>query len=129
METCENIIRNLNEVLEADNINMQQFDDLLKTLKELYNPRIKLIDFEFNNEESIERYRREKIICVKLHNFEKAAYYRSLELECLKYIDLKTEFDIKKSTFHYEQNYLLYFYLGTAKNDKSIRSFLKVFLG
>lgn len=128
METCENIIRNLNELLEADNINMQQFDDLLKSLKELYNPRIKLIDFEFYNEESKERFSKEKLICVKLHNFDKAAYNRGLELECLKYINLKTEFEIKKSMFYYEQNYLLYFYLGTAKNDKSIRSFLKGFL-
>ena len=88
-------------------------------------PKIKLIDFEYYNEKRLGDAKQEKIIFVQLQNFKRAASNRDLELECQKHVDLKSEFKIEKSTFHYEQNYLMYFYLGTAKNDKLVREYFK----
>lgn len=56
---------------------------------------------------------------------ETAAKFRNLEKECPTYIDLKTQYNIEKSTFYYDPDYLVYFYLGTAKNDKIVKEYLK----
>ena len=61
---------------------------------------------------------------VKLKDFERAAEFREMEKECLNYIQLKREFNIEKSIFYYEKDYLFYFCLGTAKNDKIVKDSL-----
>ena len=118
-------ISELNNFLESDCFDIDCFDNCYKSLKLNNTLKIKIIDFEYYNEKRLEESKKEKTICVKLQNFEKAASYRDLELECQKYVDLKTELKIEKSAFYYEQNYLMYFYLGTAKNDKLVREYLK----
>ena len=125
MAVSENVIQELNNLLETDSFDIMQFDIIYRLIKEQETAKTKLIDFEYYNEERLEEAKNEKIICVQLQNFEKAASSRDLELECQKYVDLKKEFKIEKSMFHYEQNYLMYFYLGTAKNDKLVREYLK----
>lgn len=125
MAVSENVIHELNNLLEADSFEIKQFANLYRLIKEQDTVKIKLIDFEYYNEKKLEEVKKEKIICVQLQNFERAASSRDLELECQKYVDLKKEFKIEKSMFHYEQNYLMYFYLGTAKNDKLVREYLK----
>lgn len=125
MAVSENVIQELNNLLETDSFDIMQFDIIYRLIKEQETAKTKLIDFEYYNEERLEEAKNEKIICVQLQNFEKAASCRDLELECQKYVDLKKEFKIEKSMFHYEQNYLMYFYLGTAKNDKLVREYLK----
>lgn len=70
--------------------------------------------------------KKKKIIYVKVQDFERAAQIRELEKECLNYIAIKTEYNINKSKFYYDQSYLFYFYLGTAKNDQIVREYLKV---
>jgi len=125
MAVSENVIQELNNLLETDNFDIMQFDIIYRLIKEQETAKTKLIDFEYYNEERLEEAKNEKIICVQLQNFEKAASSRDLELECQKYVDLKKEFKIEKSRFHYEQNFLLYFYLGTSKNDKLVKEYLK----
>jgi hypothetical protein len=98
---------------------------LYQSIKQNSPIQIKLIDFEYFNEKRLEEAQKEKIICVQLQDFERAASNRDLESECQKYVDIKNEFKIEKSRFHFEQNYLLYFCLGTAKNDKLVREYLK----
>jgi len=121
----ENEINELNKFLESDSFDIEEFDKLYKSLKHNNTFKIKLFDFEYYNEKRLEEAKKEKIICVELMNFERAASNRDLELECQKYIDIKSEFKIEKSAFHYEQKYLMYFYFGTAKNDKLVREYLK----
>lgn len=125
MAVTENEINGLNNFLESDSLDIEEFKKLYQSIKLNNTVKIKLIDFEYYNEKRLEEAKKEKIICVELMNFERAASNRDLELECQKYVDLKTEFKIEKSAFHYEQKYLMYFYLGTAKNDKLVREYLK----
>lgn len=121
----EEMIVKLNELLEADQISREEFDNILKLFKEQYNPQIKFRDFKYYNEYRRHVAKKEKIQYVKIQDFETAAKYRNLEKECLNYIEIKTEYNIEKSTFYYDQNYLFYFYLGTAKNDKTVREYIK----
>lgn len=125
MAITENVINELNNFLESDSFDIEEFDKLYQSLKLNNTFKIKLIDFEYYNEKRLEEAIKEKIICVELLNFERAASNRDLELKCQKYIDLKLEFKIEKSAFHNEQKYLMYFYFGTAKNDKLVREYLK----
>jgi len=46
METSENLILKLNELVEGERFYRKRFDKLLNELKELENPKIKVIDFE-----------------------------------------------------------------------------------
>lgn len=126
MSVTENEISELNNFLESDSFDIVEFEKLYQSIKISNNIKFKLIDFEYYNEKRLEEAIKEKIVCVELLNFERAASNRDLELECQKYIDLKLEFKIEKSAFHYEQKYLMYFYLGTAKNDKLVREYLKM---
>lgn len=125
MTITKNEIKKLNSFLESDSFDILEFDKLYQSLKLNNALKVKLFDFEYHNENRLEAAIKEKIACVKLEDLEGAAANRDLELECKKYIDLKAEFKIEKSAFHYEQKYLLYFYLGTAKNDKAVREYLE----
>ena len=64
------------------------------------------------------------MVKVKLQDFEAAAKFREMEKECMNYIEIKAEYNIEKSSFYYGNDYLFYFCLGTAKNDKSVRDYL-----
>lgn len=98
------------------------------TLKSEFNIKIKLIDFEYFNEERLMNAKEEKIICVRLQNFEKAASNRDLELECQKHIDLKNQFELNKSMFDLKEGYLLYYYFGTSLNDRKMKEIYKQFI-
>lgn len=92
MAITENVINELNNFLESDSFDIEEFDKLYQSLKLNNTFKIKLIDFEYYNEKRLEEAIKEKIICVELLNFERAASNRDLELKCQKYIDLKLEF-------------------------------------
>jgi translation initiation factor IF-3 len=127
METSENIVLKLNELLEINHLILDEFDDLMKLFKEKHKPIIKILDFEYYNEARRESSRNSKIKNIELQKFDLAAENRELEKECINYISLKNEYKIEKSIFYYDQNFLFYFHLGTAKNDKLIREYLKEF--
>jgi hypothetical protein len=128
MEDSKNILQWLNDMLEKDNPDLELFETLLMTLKSEYNPKIKLIDFEYYNEERLMKAKEEKLICVRLQNFEKAASNRDLELDCQKHIGLKNQLDLIKSMFDLKDGYLLYYYFGTSLNDRKIREFYKRYI-
>jgi hypothetical protein len=128
MESAENLVLELNKLLIADQFNRREFDRLVLVIKKQFNPDIKFLDFEYFNEQRGESARREKIRNIKLQKFDIAAEWRNLELECINYIDIKTEYKIDKSIFYYDQNYLFYFYFGTARNDKTAREYIKELL-
>ena len=121
MDISNPIILELNDLLEADTFNSEHFEALFRSLLKLPDIKFRVLDFEFNNEERLENIRKEKIKCVELQNFEKAASNRHLERECQKYVDLKGELKIEKSQFYLEKTQLAYCFFGNAKNDGLVR--------
>jgi hypothetical protein len=125
METTENLILKLNELLEGERFYRRRFDKLLNEFKELEKPKIVLIDFEYYNWEKLKFFYDKKMKFINIQDFESAARYRTLEKECQEYIDIKEGYRIKKSMFFFEKEYLFYFYIGTARHDKIVRKLLK----
>jgi hypothetical protein len=126
METVENNVSKLNEILEDDKFNLNEFDRLIKQLKEEYKVKIKFLDFKYHNEYRRALARKEKIKNIKIQEFETAANWRDLEKDCLSFISIRKEYNIEKSTFYFEKEYMFYFYFGTAKSDKKVREYLKL---
>lgn len=124
MDTLENIPSKLNELLETDSFDEQQFDLLVKSLKEQFNAKIGLIDFKYFNERRQYNAHKEKLKGVQSQNFEYCANQRILERICQKHIELKKLFGIKKSMFLFEKNFLLFCHCGTSKNDEVIMQYL-----
>ena len=124
METVEEIVTELNKALKTDNLSKERAVTLLEPVKGKLNIEIKMVDLTYYNESTLLRARDEKIIGVKTQNFEWSASQRNLEQECVKYIDLKKQLRIRKSMFYFEENNLLYFYLGKKSNDKLFKELL-----
>jgi hypothetical protein len=120
----EEIVLKLNEMLEADQFDFDEFKRTINQLIEAHNADIKLLDFEYYNEERLILIQKHKIERIKIQDFETAAKFRDFEEECRGYISLKTDYDFEKSEFYYDPDYLFYFYFGTAKNDKMVKEYL-----
>jgi hypothetical protein len=128
METSENLILKLNELLEGERFYRKRFDKLLNDFKELENPKIVLVDFEYYSWDRLRLLYDKKMEFIGLQNFEAAAEYRTLEKECQEYLDIKFEYGINKSMLFFEKKILFYFYFGMAKNDKKAREYMKEML-
>mgnify|MGYP001791579638 CR=1 FL=1 len=113
-------------MLNSDQFNQNEFDSLITMFKEHYKPDIKFLDFKYYNDYRRRLAKKEKMRFVRDQKFDEAAKCRILEKECMKYIEIKTEYKIEKSMFYYDQDFLFYFYLGKAKNDKIVRAILKL---
>jgi len=124
MEPSENLILKLNEMLEADFFNLEDFKNLFNKFKEEFRPKIKLLDFKYYNNYRRRIAKKAKIKCIEIQDFEGAAKFRELEKDCISFISLRSDYKIAKSAFYYDPDYLFYFYFGTAKNDKIIREFI-----
>ncbi|MCK4661530.1 MAG: hypothetical protein KAT68_01585 [Bacteroidales bacterium] len=127
MGDIQKIVKKLNNFLDEEHLNEKQFENSLKHIFEIGidKVKIKIIDFEYHNEERLKHATKEKIEEVKSQNFEWAAKQREIEKKCKRHIELKKEYNIEKSMFYYEHNFLLYFYFGTSKNDKIIKELIK----
>jgi len=126
MAMNEKDIAELNNFLEAEQFDIDAFGMFFQFLKQNHSFKINLIDFEYYNEQRLEEAKKEKISSVQHQNWEIAASNRDLELLCQKFIDIRNQFNIEKSFFLYEEDYLLYLFLGTARNDKWVREYLKL---
>ncbi len=128
METTENLILKLNELLDGERFFRKRFVKLLNEFKELENPKIKIIDFEPYSWEKLGFLNAKKMEFITIQDFESAARYRTQEKECQAYLDIAEGHGINKSMFFFEKEYLFYFYFGTAKLDKKIREFIMTFI-
>ena len=126
MTSAETIVSKLNEMLDADHFDQKLFDTILKSLKDLCNPSVKLLDFKYYNEKLLRKLKKEKIRLVSIQDFENAAKIRDKEKECRGYIEIRTEYKIEKSIFYFDQNYLLFFHIGNGRNDRKIKRYLKL---
>ncbi len=129
MEAVEKIVEKLIHVLNADEINKEELEREVELLTTDEGVNVKILDFEYYNEERHQHARNEKIESVKAQNFELAASWRLKEKEAAGYLEIKEEFEITKSKFYYQEGYLLYFYLGTEKNDRCLKEIIKQKLG
>jgi hypothetical protein len=124
MESVQDIVLKINEMLEIEKFSINEFEGLINQLKEEFQVKIIFLDFKYYNEDRLRLIRKEKIKNIRLQNFEAAAKNREMEKECLSYISIRTDYKIEKSSFLIDQSYLFYFYLGTTKNDEKVRECL-----
>jgi hypothetical protein len=125
METTENLILKLNELLESDRFYSKRFNKLINEFKLLENPKIVIVDFEYYNLDKLKFFQSKKEDFIDVQEFETAAKYRTLEKECMEYLDIKDGYGINKSMFFFEKEFLFYFYLGTAKIDNKVKEYIK----
>jgi hypothetical protein len=126
VETSENLVLKLNELLEWDRFYKKRFNSLLSEFRELENSKIILIDFEYFSEARLHLLKKRKMNYIRKQDFVKAAEYRNSEKECQNFIDIKEEYGISRSMFYFEKEYLFYFYFGTSKIDMKARDYLKL---
>ncbi len=124
MKSSENLILRLNEMLNAESFNLEAFKELFNQFQEELRPRFKFLDFKYYNNYRRRVAKKAKIRCIEIQDFEGAAKFRVLEKDCTSFISLRSDFNISKSAFYYDSDYLFYFYFGTANNDKIIRKFI-----
>lgn len=64
--------------------------------------------------------RKQMLLQEKIQNFGYMRNLSKLERISLKYIELRKLFNFEKSVFLYKENYLLFCYCDTSKNDRDI---------
>lgn len=113
-------LHRLNGFLEADDIRIGQFGRTLARFEKRFNFKIGVIDFKYFDERRLMKVSKQTLKHEKIQNFGYYRNLRKLERICLSHIELRKLLNFEKSTFLYEENYLLYCYSGTSKNDSQI---------
>ena len=122
MEILLEIAEKMNNLLESDQLDYASLEEICLTIKDQTRVRFRLMDFEFFNEEKVAVITAKKLRLIQEQNFEGAANMRDIEKKYLKHINFKKSFEIEKSMFFSEDDLLVYFHTGTAKNDNAIYS-------
>ena len=128
MHTIKETILQLNTHLENKDLNKKHLVDLLLILKDQFGLQFRFLDFEYYNEERKGRARTEKNRNVQSKNYDKAAFFRNFEKVCQDYMEVKKDYEIKKSMFHCEDGCLFYFYLGETKTTEEAKAVFEKFL-
>jgi len=124
METIEDFVAELNVMANTYQIKPRKvMFPLLESMKERFNNNFRFVDFQLYSHESLDILKQEKLRYVKKQNFEMAAYFRTMEMNCLNIIEFMDEYKITKSTFIYEQNTLFYFCLSWTYVDELVKKF------
>ncbi len=113
-------INKLNELLDGENQDINELDKLLITLKQEKQMHLQLIDLTYYNLALLQKASMDRVLSVKFHNFEMAAFNRNLEKRCREFIQLQSHFGVEKSQFQFHDGKLIYFHLGTSKNEDVI---------
>ncbi|MDY0144022.1 MAG: hypothetical protein RBR97_19240 [Bacteroidales bacterium] len=126
MQKEKQILDKLNSFIEAENFNKSSFTETLNSFLALNDckPIVTVIDFIFYNNELLSNSKKEQEIGIKTQNFEWVAFWRDKEKECLKFLNLKENLDIRQSIFLLLDKELLYFYIDSSKNDKYIKQII-----
>jgi len=117
----KNHIEKLNLALHDDDFDAESFSNLLQHVIKNEKVRLRILDFEYFNQARLERLTKEKLESIRAKDYHAAALWRDKERKVLEYIEIKNELQIQQSGFRYEKGYLLYFHLGTARNDQAIK--------
>ena len=120
----KNHVEKLNLALHADDFDADAFSNLLQYIIKNENVRLKILDFEYFNETRLKHVTKEKVGAIRVKDYHAAALWRDKERKVLEYIEIKKGLKIQQSGFRYDNGYLFYFYLGTARNDPEIKKVL-----
>ena len=124
METIDELVRELNGLLKAKELPKEKATELIEEAKSKFKVKIKMLDFAFYNELTQLCAHDEKLKGVKEQKFEYAAEQRELQRKCDQFIELRKQFRVKKSSFFYEEKYLVFFYMGKTPIDKYFKELL-----
>lgn len=124
METIDKLVRELNGLLKANEIQAEKAVELIEEAKSRFKVKVKMLDFAFYCELTQLCAHDEKLKGVKEQKFEYAAEQRELERKCDQFIQLRRLFKVKKSSFFYEEKYLVFFYMGKTPIDKFFKELL-----
>lgn len=124
MMKIEETVKKLNHALNSVDFDKENFNSLLGSLIEKENVKLKLLDFEFYNEKRREAVRMKKLDRINF-DFGRAADWRCLEKIILKQIELREKFNVKRTQFYYDGEYLYYLYFGAERNDKKVKGIVK----
>jgi hypothetical protein len=117
-------LKKLNSFLDNKEFDIGKFGRTLKRFEKRFNFKIGVIDFKYFDENRLKNAQREKLKGDLIKNFQYFRSQRRLERVCQQYLELKTQFDIDKSIFMFEENVLMYCHFGTSKNDPAIMQWI-----
>jgi len=110
-------LKKLNSFLDTKEFEIGKFGQTLKRFEKRFDFKIGIIDFKYYGEQRLMKVRKKMLKQKRIQNFGYLRNLSKLERICLNYIELRTLFNFEKSVFLYEENYLLYGYCGTSRND------------
>lgn len=112
----------LNAMLVGDTFDRAYFESLLMKLNEHYHVKLRFYDLELYTEQRMISAQQIKRDAVDSQDYELAAHHRDIERTCEACIEMKKQYNIKGSILLMDNDHLLYFYMGTSKNDKLARA-------
>lgn len=112
----------MNEMLEADPMDNAKLEQICQFLLDQTKVRFNLFDFEYFNEDRLAILQTERPNIVREGDYKAICKHDDLEKKCMKHIRFKEYFRIEKSFFYSDENKLVYFHTGKAKNDLTIYS-------
>ena len=113
-------IKKFNSFLDTKEFEIGKFGQTLKRFEKRFDFKIGIIDFKYYDEQRLMKVRKKMLKQERIQNFGYLRNLSKLERICLNYIELRTLFNFEKSTFLYEENYLLFCQCGTYRNDSKI---------
>lgn len=121
-DKLEKIADWMNEMLEADPMDNDRLEQICQFIIDQTKVRFNLLDFEFFTEERLAILKAERPNVFRDRDHSAICKQEDLEKNCQKHIRFKKYFRIEKSMFYSDENILIYFHTGTAKNDLTIYS-------
>ena len=112
----------MNVMLEAEQLDNSKLEQICQFLLDQTKIRFKLFDFEFFNEERLAILQAERSNVIRDGDYKALCKHDDIEEKCKKHIRFKKYFRIEKSFFYSDENKLVYFHTGKAKNDLTIYS-------
>lgn len=125
MDTSQEFLAKLHLMLESEDFKSGEFLALLNEFIDRFNPKLKVLDFVYFDEERLAMLKEQKFSEVKRQNFTLAARLRDQEKQCRNYLELRKTAGAEKSMFYHDDEYLCFFNLGTCRNDTAIMEILR----
>jgi len=113
-------LKKLNSFLDTKEFEIGKFGQTLKRFEKRFDFKIGIIDFKYYGEQRLMKVRKKMLKQERIQNFGYLRNLSKLERICLNHIELRKLFNFEKSTFLYEENYLLFCQCGTYRNDCEI---------
>ena len=113
-------LKKLNSFLDTKEFEIGKFGQTLNRFEKRFDFKIGIIDFKYYGEQRLMKVRKKMLKQERIQNFGYLRNLSKLERICLNHIELRKLFNFEKSTFLYEENYLLFCQCGNYRNDREI---------